>query len=264
MANPFTQGASGPADSWDPRNPNSSRMSVSERWKRATRRWNNNWRMNGPNITQVLVGINVVVFLALRILALFPEAYTSTIIHLEMIPRQSFTNPWMLITAGFMHEGIFHLVMNMLALYVVGREMEKLLGHWAFLGLYLVSLLGGNVAFALWPGNLMTPVIGASGAIYGLFGALMTVYRRVGMQTRGTAIFLFVLLFLPMFWGNIAWQAHVGGFIVGALLSLLMMRGLRGLRSTSINKRMAVYGGLFTAILLILWLASLWAMSALV
>ena len=65
------------------------------------------------------------------------------------------------------------------------------------------------------------------------------------------------MLFVPIFFGNVAWQAHLGGFITGAALSTLMMRGLPIWRSASINKRMAIYGTFMTVLLLIAWSARL-------
>ncbi|WP_169331215.1 rhomboid family intramembrane serine protease [Alloscardovia criceti] len=257
MTNPFTRGDSGPAGPWDPRNPNRTQTDLKENWQRFSRRWRNNWRMNGENITQVLVVINVVIFIVQQILQLIPGATLVFNAKFALIPALAYSNPWMLITSGFLHTGIIHLLMNMLTLYFVGKQMEKLLGHWAFLGMYLVSMLGGSVLFALWPGNLASAAMGASGAIYGLFAAMMTVYNRIGVQTRGMMFFLFVMLFLPIFMGNVAWQAHLGGFIAGGVLSLLMMHGFVGLRSASINKRMAVYGSGMAVLLVLAWLVPL-------
>ncbi|MDU3533223.1 MAG: hypothetical protein E7F65_05925, partial [Alloscardovia omnicolens] len=62
MANPFTPGASGPAGPWDPRNPHRPQQNFSQRWQRFTRVWSNNWRLNGPNITQAIVALNLLVF----------------------------------------------------------------------------------------------------------------------------------------------------------------------------------------------------------
>ncbi|TCD54343.1 rhomboid family intramembrane serine protease [Alloscardovia theropitheci] len=254
MANPFTRGSSGPAGPWDPRNPNKTHESMTQSWQRFARQWSNNWRMNGPNITIVLIAINVVVF-AVQVLTRFiPGGYSAFMSLFSLIPSMSYTHPWMLVTSGFLHANFLHILMNMLTLYVVGRELEKLLGHWAFLGMYMVSLLGGSVLYAVWPSLAYSSAVGASGAIYGLFGAMLTVYRQLGTQMRSMTLFLFFFLILPIFFGNIAWQAHIGGFITGAILSTLMMNGLRGLKSASINKRMAIYGSLCAIILIAVWI----------
>ena len=88
-----------------------------------------------------------------------------------------------------MHTGFTHILMNMLILYFVGKELEKLLGHRAFLSMYLISALGGSVAYVLWHGAAISAVMGASGAIYGLFGAMMTVYNRIGSRSQGMLLF---------------------------------------------------------------------------
>lgn len=257
MANPFTPGAPGPAGPWDPRNPHRPQQNFSQRWQRFTRVWSNNWRLNGPNITQVIVALNLLVFVAQEVLKLFPVASATFTSYTALISGYSLFYPWTLLTSAFMHTGFTHILMNMLILYFVGKELEKLLGHRAFLSMYLISALGGSVAYVLWHGAAISAVMGASGAIYGLFGAMMTVYNRIGSRSQGMLLFLFIMLFVPIFFGNVAWQAHLGGFITGAALSTLMMRGLPIWRSASINKRMAIYGTFMTVLLLIAWSARL-------
>ena len=118
-----------------------------------------------------------------------------------------------------MHDGFWHVGLNMLALWMIGRSLEPLLGRGRFLTLYLLSALGGSVAVALL--SFTTPVVGASGAIFGLFGALIVIGRHIGANIAGIAIILginLVIGFIPGF--NVSWQAHVGGLVVGALVGL--------------------------------------------
>lgn len=131
--------------------------------------------------------------------------------------------PWRLLTASLVHAGVWHLGLNMLALWMMGRSLEPLLGRVRFLILYLLSALGGAVAVALL--SFTTPVVGASGAIFGLFGALIVIGRHIGANIGGIAIILAINLaigFVPGF--NISWQAHVGGLVVGALVGLIYAR----------------------------------------
>ena len=131
--------------------------------------------------------------------------------------------PWRLLTASLVHSGFWHIGLNMLALWMMGRSLEPLLGRWRFLTLYLLSALGGAVAVALL--SFTTPVVGASGAIFGLFGALIVIGRHIGANIGGIAIILAINLaigFIPGF--NISWQAHVGGLVVGALVGLIYAR----------------------------------------
>jgi membrane associated rhomboid family serine protease len=141
--------------------------------------------------------------------------------------------PWRLFTASLVHSGFWHLGLNMLALWMMGRSLEPLLGRGRFLALYVLSALGGAVAVALL--SFTTPVVGASGAIFGLFGALIVIGRHIGANIGGIAIILAINLaigFVPGF--NISWQAHVGGLVVGALAGLIFARTrsprLRGLQ----------------------------------
>ncbi len=131
--------------------------------------------------------------------------------------------PWRLLTGSLVHAGFWHVGLNMLALWMMGRSLEPLLGRARFLILYLLSALGGAVAVALL--SFTTPVVGASGAIFGLFGALIVIGRHIGANIGGIAIILGVNLvigFIPGF--NISWQAHVGGLVFGALVGFIYAR----------------------------------------
>ena len=139
--------------------------------------------------------------------------------------------PWRLLTAALVHSGFWHIGLNMLALWMIGRSLEPLLGRGRFLTLYLLRALGGSVAVALL--SFTTPVVGASGAIFGLFGALIVIGRHIGANIGGIAIILAVNLaigFIPGF--NVSWQAHVGGLVVGALVGLIYAR------TRSVRRRM--------------------------
>ncbi len=131
--------------------------------------------------------------------------------------------PWRFVTAAFLHSPgqVFHILFNMVALWMVGPYLESALGRARFATLYLMSALGGSVfAVLLAPvvGGWQTAAVGASGAVFGLFGAVLVVLRRLG-RDAGPIIGILVLngvlgFVLP----NIAWQAHLGGLVVGALL----------------------------------------------
>ncbi|MGZ8803999.1 MAG: rhomboid family intramembrane serine protease [Microbacterium sp.] len=141
--------------------------------------------------------------------------------------------PWRLLTVALVHSGFWHVGLNMLALWLMGRSLEPLLGRGRFLVLYLLSALGGSVAVALL--SFTTPVVGASGAIFGLFGALIVIGRHIGANIRGIAIILginLVIGFIPGF--NVSWQAHVGGLVVGALVGLIYAR-TRSVRSRALQ-----------------------------
>jgi membrane associated rhomboid family serine protease len=115
--------------------------------------------------------------------------------------------------------GFFDILFNMWALWAVGPSLEQLLGRGRFITVYLLSALGGGVAFFLLaPQNVFA--LGASGAIYGLFGAWFVVSRRLRIDTRGILVLIGInLAFSLSFRGAIAWQDHIGGLIVGMLIT---------------------------------------------
>ncbi|MFD0683904.1 rhomboid family intramembrane serine protease [Actinomadura fibrosa] len=128
-----------------------------------------------------------------------------------------------LFTSMFLHQrggsfGITHILFNMWALWALGPALEQVLGRWRFLALYLLSGLGGSVLLYLVdPGN---SAVGASGAIFGLFGAYFVIGRRLGGQV-GPIVFLLVInLVITFSVPDISWEGHVGGLVVGAALAV--------------------------------------------
>jgi membrane associated rhomboid family serine protease len=130
---------------------------------------------------------------------------------------------WRLMSAAFLHTGIMHLALNMLALWFVGATVEPRLGRWRYLTVYLLSALGGSVlSYAV--DSPYSASVGASGAVFGLFGALFVLMLRLRFDVRGLVAIIainVVIGFLPGF--NINWRAHLGGMIVGAVLTAAMV-----------------------------------------
>ena len=112
------------------------------------------------------------------------------------------------------HGSFLHVGLNMLVLWMMGRSLEPLLGRWRFVALYLVSGLGGSVAVTLLaPGDT---VVGASGAIFGMLGALLLLAKRFGGNYQMIAGFLALNIVITIMGGGyISWQAHLGGLIGG-------------------------------------------------
>jgi membrane associated rhomboid family serine protease len=129
-----------------------------------------------------------------------------------------------LLSSAFLHEppgggfGLAHIAFNMWALIVVGPSLERMLGRLRFLAVYLVSALAGSVLlYILAPPN--EPAIGASGAIFGLFGAWFVLSRRLRLDARMIVGLIAVNLVISFLVPGIAWQDHVGGLIAGAALT---------------------------------------------
>jgi membrane associated rhomboid family serine protease len=121
-----------------------------------------------------------------------------------------------LFTAMFMHFGVLHLLLNMYALWILGRTLEAFLGPVRFLALYLVAGLGGSVAAYLFqPGALSA---GASTAIFGLFAALFLVLRRLGLNAASVLPVIIINLVFTISVPGISIAGHLGGFVVGGLV----------------------------------------------
>ncbi|GAA4239190.1 rhomboid family intramembrane serine protease [Actinomadura meridiana] len=128
-----------------------------------------------------------------------------------------------LFTTMFLHQrdgsfGITHILFNMWALWAIGPALEQVLGRWRFLVLYVLSGLGGSVLLYL-VGAPNESAVGASGAIFGLFGAFFVIGRRIGAPV-GPIVFLLVInLVITFSVKGISWEGHIGGLVVGAILA---------------------------------------------
>ena len=129
----------------------------------------------------------------------------------------------MFATYGFLHGGFMHLLVNMITLVSLGRLVIERVGQWRFVLIYALSLLGGAAGFAALS-SAVQPMVGASGALFGLVGALIGweyTARRLAHEGLGPVlrvIGLLVLLNAVMYWamdGNLAWETHLGGFLAG-------------------------------------------------
>lgn len=172
-----------------------------------------------PVVTYSIMGVTILFYLV----GLIPGIGDQISRALVFWAPLTYAQPWRLLTVTLVHLSPWHIALNMLALWALGRSLEPLLGRWRFLALYLLSALGGSVLTALIaPG---TVVAGASGAVWGLLGAMFVIGRHLGANVTAIAVLLalnLVITFLPG--SNIAWQAHIGGGLVGALVGVVFAR----------------------------------------
>jgi len=130
---------------------------------------------------------------------------------------------WRVITGGFLHAGLLHLLLNMYVLYVAGSILEPGIGTLRFLGIYFVSLVAGSLGALIVDPNTLT--VGASGAIFGLMAAVIVVARGRGVEQLATQFGLFVVLNLVLTFSisGISVGGHIGGLIGGAVAALLVI-----------------------------------------
>jgi membrane associated rhomboid family serine protease len=162
-----------------------------------------------PVVTYTLIGIAIFVYI---IQVVVPQST----LYLEYHPGDVLSMPWTIITVNFVHGSVLHILFNMYSLYAIGPVLENYLGRGRYLALFLISGIGAVLAADLF---INSPVVGASGAIFGLLGALFIVRRRLGIATTQLVIVLAINLALGFVVRGIAWQAHVGGLIVGAAIA---------------------------------------------
>ncbi|SRR6266496_3023774 len=185
-------------------------------------------------VTVVVAVLNVVTFAVTGVTAPggFANNTRSNLFgKLDLIPYQVAVNGeyWRLISAAFLHIGLLHLLVNMVALAIVGPSLERVFGHWRFTALYLLSAFGGSVSVYLFDPR---GAAGASGAIYGLFAATVIVLRKLGLDPRAMLVIIginFAVSFAP----GISLFGHLGGFVVGTLTALLLVYTPRGPYRTS-------------------------------
>ncbi|HEX2088060.1 MAG TPA: rhomboid family intramembrane serine protease [Solirubrobacteraceae bacterium] len=208
-----------------------------------------------PRVTYALIAINVVVFLAQVLTegggrAEDGRVYTEAALFGPLVDQGEW---WRIVSAGFLHGSPLHLVLNMVVLWFLGQSIEPLFGHLRFAAIYGASLVAGSFGALLLSPDSVT--VGASGAVYGLIGALLMVYRDRGISITQSPIFglLVINVLFTFFYPGISIGGHVGGFAGGALAALLVLQADRR-RSTPLAlagcaavAAVAVVGGIIAA-----------------
>jgi membrane associated rhomboid family serine protease len=187
-------------------------------------------------LTKILLGINVLVFLVQESLgARFTDRFSlfarAIVPELHSVQGVAEGQWYRLLTAMFLHAGYVHILFNMLSLWWIGGPLEAALGRARYITLYLVSGLAGSaLTYLLADAN--QPSLGASGAIFGLFGATAVLMRRLRYDMRPVIVLLvinLVITFSPGF--HISWEAHVGGLVAGVVMGYAMVHAPRERRT---------------------------------
>lgn len=191
---------------------------------------------NEPRLTYLLIAVNVALFLATNRIGagggLFGSGGQLNSLGRGMALSAHFIAQgeyYRLITSAFIHYGLLHLAFNMYALYLLGGALERYAGTWRFASIYLMSALAGSFGALLLSPDALTA--GASGAIFGLMGALLVLERQRGVALLGGSIgglLLVNLIFTFSFAGSISVGGHLGGLAGGVLTGLVLSGFGRG------------------------------------
>ena len=184
------------------------------------------WRV-GPSVTTAIIGVNVAVFLAMTLSGASPMGPTSQqLVHWGAdFGPYVFAQPWRVITCAFVHIGIFHIFMNMWCLWNLGRMAEQIYDKGTYIGAYLLCGIGGSVASLAWQPLAVTA--GASGAIFGIAGLLITTFWMGNLaipREQSSSIMRSLLAFAGynLLFGaavsGISNSAHLGGLFTGLVL----------------------------------------------
>ncbi|WEV75371.1 rhomboid family intramembrane serine protease [Bifidobacterium sp. ESL0800] len=225
-----------------------------QRWYRKLRY---EWAIEGPVMTWAIVVICVAVWLV-EVLCKYasPQQFDVMLFNWSFIPGQAVLKPWTWFTSMFMHDpNVLHVLCNMLTLIAIGPFLEKMLGHWCFLAFYTICGLGaadGMMVSSYFTHDWATGGYGASGALFGLTAMLLLVAYRTHTDIRGMLVWVAINFAMPLFIPHVAWQAHVGGFVIGLLLTWLLLDGIPALRRRPLWVRMLVYGAILVVLLVVL------------
>jgi len=198
----------------------------------------------GAPATYVLIAINVVMYV-IEVAAGTGGFWTiptgnSVTLDLGLFGPFVAEGEWYrMVTSGFLHAGLVHIGFNMFLLFMLGRLLEPSLGTPRFVVLYFASLLCGSFGALLLDPNALT--VGASGAVFGLFGAGFLLARERGMNTLAGELGLLIVINLVFSFTarNISVGGHLGGLIGGALCAAVLIAGARGMLGP--NHRVAEY-----------------------
>ena len=211
-------------------------------------------RGNRPYVTGVLVALNVAVYVVTAVQSVygFNRPSRSTLFEQwQMLPAAVGNSGqyYRLLTATFLHANVLHIATNMLALIIIGPYLERLLGWWRYLSVYLLGALGGSVAIYLF-GTRFGPVVGASGAIFGLFAAALVFVRELNLDPQWLVATIVLNLVVTFSVPDVSRLGHLGGFVCGGLAALAIAGNPRKRRWLPTRVEVAGLSGIAVALLI--------------
>lgn len=180
-----------------------------------------------PVVTTTLIVVNVVIFglTALAAGSIADNVASPWVDATWLVPADVAGGQWWrLLTSGFLHSGPLHVAANMFALWILGRDVEAVLGRLRFSAVYLISLVGASAAVMLF-GAVGQPVLGASGAVFGLMGALGVLLRRLQLSLSPVITTIALNVVLSFLIPGLSLLAHLGGLAVGAVVTAGLLYG---------------------------------------
>ena len=200
-----------------------------------------------PAVTYTLIGINVAIFVLQ-----FTVGVNAVAGDWGMWPVGIAVGGewWRLVTAAFLHGSFLHVAFNMYVLFALGPTLERILGHGRYLTLYLLAALGGGVASYVFS-DIRTVSVGASGAIFGLMGALVVAGRRLRYDITQVLILLGINVVIGFVSPGVDWRAHLGGLVTGAVVAAIMVFPEK-------RHRTAIQAGGLVAVVLVLAALTMW------
>jgi membrane associated rhomboid family serine protease len=184
------------------------------------------YRAVNLNVLWFLIALNVLIFI---ITLLRPE---TVINFLGLTPALLPQQPWTIISSMFVHGGVWHILFNMVSLYFLGSFFLRAAGERSFLAVFFLGGLAGNILFVLLA-NPFSTGIGASGAIFALGGALAVMVPKVPVLILPIPIpvplwaAIIILVGLSFLFSGIAWQAHLGGLLLGLIAGFILRKRRR-------------------------------------
>ncbi|MGO2664041.1 rhomboid family intramembrane serine protease [Mycetocola reblochoni] len=212
-------------------------------------------RSDRPMVTTIIIAVTAFVWV-LQILPGIGGVVTDSLLYAGVYSHPGYFEPWRMLTVLLTHStngfyGLLHIGLNMYMLWVLGSMLEPAIGRGRFLVLYLFAGFSGSLG-VMFLTDPLTATVGASGAVFGLLGALIVIQRRIGGNTSGLIVLVavnFAIGFLGS--GNVSWQAHLGGLIGGAAVGAIYASTRQ--RSDATKQRLLL--GVLAAVLVLL---SLW------
>jgi len=216
-------------------------------------------------VTMILIAVNVGVFVVVSALG---RTGRELVLTLSMISGEvslvgigadagvADGEYWRILTSSFVHTGLAHLAFNMVAIWIIGSNLERVLGRWRYLALFLVSCLTAGVA-VYWFSPPAAVTYGASGGVFGLLAAALVLYRKQGFDVSALLLLLGLNLVFTFTIPNISWQGHIGGLVGGLVAAAALAYAPRQHRTAV---QVSAFAGL-TVVCLVLIVARTLALS---